>query len=243
MSLTEFNQDLNILFEKIKNGEKISLVRYGDGEYNIFRQNNYLCVDEFKYINNNIYYEKAREKLIKSIKYQEINYYVGIISACCYSSGYEGYKWMKEYSGQPENKLTWATIFGGANYQKALDEIVPILRKYETSIVLNKTADIKRLPFKVKEVFKIGFDAWINDYNIINDIKIYLNRSKNNNKIMLFSAGPLSKILIYELHKEYRNTVFIDIGSLFDQVMYDFKISRPNHILSNQIKDHHCKWY
>ena len=52
----------------------------------------------------------------------------------------------------------------------------------------------------------------------------YLQNSQPKDKLFLFSAGPLSNILIHQLFKKYPNNTYIDIGSCMDN-QHGLKVS------------------
>jgi hypothetical protein len=238
--ITEFKQDLNLIIDKLKKKEIFSLSRYGDGEYNILRKYEHNAINEFHYSPKLDIFDESRLKLIQSLQYKKENYIVGIIPACCYRSGYQGFKWMKEFSGQSENNLTWASIFWHANAMKSLKEMIPLFANYNVVAILNEKSKIDKLPFKIKKVFYVGYNAFINNWNLIEVVKNYIKLNKIEKHLFLFGVGPFSNILIYELNKEFYNNTYLDIGSMFDYMFFSFKSNRP---VPGQFDRHSCLWY
>lgn len=215
-----FKNDLIFFLNKIKNNEYFSLSRWGDGELMIIEKEfidlTNIKNGEFKFDPNDEKYNNVSENLIKSFKYVNDNYYVGIACRCCV--GDEKHNYMKKLSNQPETNLTWANIFVNSNYNFFIENYLKEFTKKDIIMVVNKKCDISKLPFKVEDVYYVGVDAWLNDYIIIDEIK---KKYKNEaNKIFLFAAGPLANIMCYELWNDMnKNNIYIDIGSTLDVIM------------------------
>ena len=67
---------------------------------------------------------------------------------------------------------------------------------------------------EIKKHFKVGKNSWINDLDIIEDVKKDANNNKN--VVFLFAAGVLSNIAVRELHEYNNKNFYIDIGSTLD---------------------------
>jgi len=216
-----FNKELYYFLDKIKNNINFSLSRWGDGELSILENKHidlrFIKNGEFRYDPNIKEYELVRNILIESYKYQDDEYYIGIACKCCV--GDDKYQYMKKLSEQKEENLTWANIFVNSNYNNFIDEYIPVFKEKEIIMVVNSRANVDMLSFKVKRVYKVGVDAWYNDYYIVNDLKKYIENNDITNHVFLFAAGPLANILTYELWKFNKNNTYIDIGSTLDVQM------------------------
>lgn len=224
-----FKGDFDKFLNKIKLGEHFSLSRWGDGELMILEDK---FIDlrnqkngEFRYDPNNSDYRYVKHMLDVSFCNKDDEYYIGIACPCCV--GDEKYNHMKKLSQQDEEHLTWANIYVNSNYKYFLSEFVPEMINHDVIMVVNEKADTSKLPFDVEKTYKIGTDAWLNDYSVVNKIKNDYQNSKD--KIFLFAAGPLANILTYELWFLNKNNTYIDIGSTLD-VQMGMKPTRGYHI-------------
>lgn len=215
-----FDGDFYKFINKIQSGEHFSLSRWGDGELMILedkfidlrKQKN----GEFRYDPELDEYKGVRNKLQLSYTSTDDEYYIGVACPCCV--GEEKYEYMKRKSHQDEEHLTWANIFVNSNYKLFLTEFVPAMNGRDVVIVANEKADTSKLPFNVEKTYKVGTDAWLNDYSVVDRIK-YEYRNKKD-RIFLFAAGPLANILTYELwFYMNKDNTYIDIGSTLDTQM------------------------
>ena len=103
---------------KIKEHKPFSLTRFGDGEWSIF-DGRFLDIrnkemGEFLYDPDR--HQKYRLKLTDSLLYQAKDYYVGIMTSCCLpKSKSGGHTLMLYMCNQPDENLTFATLFTNAN--------------------------------------------------------------------------------------------------------------------------------
>ena len=67
----------------------------------------------------------------------------------------------------------------------------------------------------------MGNNAWLHDYEIIQELKDYIRNSVNVGVVFLFACGPLSNYLITEIWKETQEHFLLDIGSVFDVDLYN----------------------
>lgn len=205
----KFDSDLRKVINKLKKREPFAFSKYADGELHIFVN---------KEINNGEFWfdpktnAEDRKRLINSFQYKDDNYFVGVCCSCCGSWGIS-HKWMVKQSGQNEENLTWANLFVNSNYQIYLNEMIPIYSEYEVVLVSNSASNLENLPFNIKKHFKIGKNAWVNDLNLLDEIKEYIDNNCSNHTLFLFCAGPYGNILTHQLFDHNKNNTYIDIGS------------------------------
>jgi hypothetical protein len=215
----KFNEDIEIVFKALKNKENFAFSKSADGEMMILMGENidilHKCNGEFKFDKNDKTDELYRKKLIESFTYKHKNYFVGIGCPCCI--GEKNYNWMKKLANQPPQNITWANIFVNSNYNYYLKNFIPEYENHKIILVCNHKADPSKFFNKnlIKD-FRIGTNAWKNDYNIIEEIKEYIHINNIENHLFLFAAGPFGNILVYELFKHYPNNIYLDIGSTLD---------------------------
>lgn len=214
-----FRGDLEIIFNALKNKENFTFSKSADGEMKILFGDDIniisKCNGEFKFENQDTSDHFYRNQLINSFQYNDDNYFVSVACSCCV--GVENYKRMKELCGLGDDKVTWANIFVNGNYSYFVENFIPEFMNHKVVLICNKKANPYNL-FKDNLVtdFRVGTNAWKNDYHIIDDIKKYIDENNIENHLFLFAAGPFGNILAYELHKHNNNNTYLDIGSTLD---------------------------
>lgn len=218
----EFSTELDRFNNKLKNGENFSLVRFGDGEMLVINGEaidlSKKCNGEHRYTPDDENDEQYREILEQSLLYQDERYFVGLPCRCCV--GDEHCESLRVQSRQDEAQLTWANIFVNANYPRFLDETLACFSATTNNLICHEKADIDGLPFAVSHTFRIGGNAWVNDYERLNsELSDYIEENQISGQTFLFCAGVLSNMLIYQLTKKYPDNTYIDLGSVFDSMM------------------------
>jgi len=213
-----FEGDFNKFLQKIVDGEPFSLSRWGDGELSILEGKNLDLREkgngEFRYDKDIEEYQRLRDDMYESYTYKDDNYYIGIACSCCV--GDDKYQYMKTLSLQDEDNLTWANIFVNSNYPKFEEQYVPIFSNITTNIVVNEKSSLLSLPFVPKKYWFVGTDAWLTNYQLIDEISDYILENNIENELFLFAAGPFANILTYKLWKASPKNTYIDIGSVLD---------------------------
>jgi hypothetical protein len=82
----------------------------------------------------------------------------------------------------------------------------------------HEDAKLDRLPFFVKD-FRVGYNAMINDYDKIEDIKKWIKEENIENHLFLFSASTFTNLAVMELFREFPNNTYIDIGTCLTPMM------------------------
>jgi len=220
--IKEFSTDLRRFNKKLLSKECFSLVRFGDGEMMVINGEkidlSQKCNGEHKYTPENKIDERFREILRESLVYQDKQYFVGLPCRCCV--GDNNCDRLRNQSGQNEKQLTWANIFVNSNYPIFLAETVDGIKSNTVSIICHLNADISALPFNVCNDFRIGSNAWVNDYDsLLEQIQSYIKAGEIRGQVFVFCAGVLSNMVILQLTKIYPENTYIDVGSVFDDVL------------------------
>ena len=218
--------------EKIRSGENFAFARYSDGELYIL-QNKELKLDQgliqigdhkqmgvyepadFKHFDP-IQHSEFQQKLIEAYQHKQSGYYKGITCSCCI--GKKEFDWQIDLHGGDDESLTWSNLWVNGNYPAFITQTLPIFYNKECVFVGHKKADISKFPFFVKD-FRVGYNAMINDYGKIEDIKNWIKENNIENHLFLFSASTFSNLAIYELFKEFPNNSYIDIGTCLTPMM------------------------
>jgi hypothetical protein len=228
-----FISDFNKIKKFIENNVNFSFTRFSDGELFVL-QNKRLELNEDHYIIGNSrgggWYNKEeqktfipgehefyRKKLEESLQCNLPNFYRGICTRP--DVDLETFNWMVNLAGGDSETLTWSNLLINGNYERYLNEIVPLFKNKEIIFIVNEGANIDKLPFKVKKDFRVGTNCFINDYDLIEEIKKYIVDNNIENHLFLVSAASLSNLLIHELHKASNKNTYFEIGSTLNPMM------------------------
>lgn len=232
---SNFIEDIQFIFKKLKNKEYFSFSKYADGEYKILKNEFITNCDGWTF--NPQTHQTEFSYLLESYKYSHPDYYVGISCPCCQPK--EHIEWMRNNVGT--KNVTWANIFVNANYNFFKENFIKEFKNWDGDVILvaNKLGLNKKLPFKVDFYMPIEIGAWINPYleHIINELKS--KAEEKNNQLFLFSGGPLGNILAHQLHLVNKNNMYLDIGSTINPWI----VGNNRGYLENQNTTHKiCVW-
>jgi hypothetical protein len=132
--------------------------------------------------------------------------------------GKEAFDWQVDLHGGDDESLTWANLWVNGNYPAFIMNTLPIFYSKDCVFVGHESADTSKLPF-IKKDFRVGYNAMINDYGKIEDIKNWIRENNIENHLFLFSASTFSNLAIYELFKEFPNNSYVDIGTCLTPMM------------------------
>ncbi len=171
-----------------------------------------------------------RKRLWDAFTFQSPRYLVGINCPHCNITD-EQFEWMRENSGQPEEQLTFATIYFYSNYQPYLAEVVPLYREYNTVLVCHETGIVENLPFRPARVFRNQYDAWRKDLSLADEIKAFIAEQDARGWLFLFCAGALGCVLAHELYDFCAENTCLDIGSSLDPYLFTGTLARNRRYL------------
>jgi hypothetical protein len=228
-----FESHFNLLKNKIENNENFAFLRFSDGELFVL-QNKRLELNENHYVIGNYLgvgnynkeeqkkfipedNQKERELLFDSLKHKQKNYFKGICTRP--DVDYETFKWQIDIAGGDDEHLTWANLFINGNYEKYLNEIVPMFKTKKIIMVVNESAKIEKLNFNIIKDFRVGTNCFINNLDIIDKIFNYIEENKISDCVFLISAASLSNLIIHKLYSNFPNNTYIDIGSSLNPIM------------------------
>lgn len=228
-----FNGDFQKIKNYLLNGTNFSFTRFSDGELFVL-QNKRLELNEDHYIigdqRGGGWYNKEeqktfipgdheffRKKLEESLSCNLPKYYRGICTRP--DVDLDTFNWMVDLGGGDSETLTWSNLWINGNYEKFINEIVPIFKTKKVILIVNESANINKLPFKVEKDFRVGTNCFINDYGLIDEIKNYINENNLKDYLILVSAASLSNLIIHELHKVNTNNTYLEIGSTLNPIM------------------------
>ena len=140
--------------------------------------------------------------------------------ACPECVGEENFEWAKRNSGLDDDHLTWSCLFVNSNHYYYRDEVVPIFKEYDVVLVCRRSATVQNLPFPVCRDFRVGTNAWKDDYSMVEEIRRYVKRENIKGSLFLFCEGPLSCIMAHQLHTLCQENTYLDIGSRLDPLLF-----------------------
>jgi len=221
-------EHLEIILKWIDDDKKFGLIRPGDGEYNILIDNTIKVYDKWEYKKGG----KLKNDLTKSLKNKSKNLYIGISCNCCIM-GKEIQEFYKNKINILDSQKTYANIFVNANYKKFIDYIM----KYDKDIYYVGPGKKESYEIKIKDRFTIDkylVNHWDTKGEIITN-QLYKWISNIENSLILFSAGPITKVWIPELLEKYPNNIYLDVGSSLDYYLDN------NAILRDYVKNKNTK--
>jgi len=100
-----------------------------------------------------------------------------------------------------------------------MEKIVPLFSKKKIVYILNENANTKNLPFEVVKEFKVGFNCFVNNYDMIEEIKEWIKKNDIEDHIFLFSASSLSNLMIHQLFDFCDKNAYLDIGTTLNPML------------------------
>lgn len=231
--MKDFVEDFYKLLALLKNGQPFAFNRFSDGELYIL-QNKELILDANQVkvghkITKGIYKEEDfkrfnpeehsfyRDRLVDSFLFDGANYFKGLSCRCCV--GEDNFKWQLDFlHGTNDEFCTWANLFVNGNYSRFIREMYPVFNNYKTVFICNEKADLSVLPFVVKD-FRVGYNAMINDYGLIETIKQWIEANSIRGYLFLFSASSFSKMAIHQLFHFCGENTYFDVGTTLNPFM------------------------
>jgi hypothetical protein len=231
--MKNFEDDFYKILELLKTREPFAFNRFSDGELYILQNMELILDDNLVKIGKRVEkgpYHTAdfkrfhpeehsfyRDRLVDSFKFTKRNYFKGLSCRCCV--GDENYQWQLDFHGEYDSNFTWANLLVNGNYPKFIREMYPVFNDYKAVFICNNKNDLSALPFVVKD-FRVGYNAMINDYGLIETIKNWIDKNRIEGHLFLFSASSLSKMAIHQLYEHSDRNTYIDVGTTLNPFMH-----------------------
>jgi len=231
----DFRQQIQSFEQKLRFGEPFAFTRYSDGELMVLKGWELELSNQIKFgeknnltIHNHAYPKEDhklfdpeehsfyKEKLKESLLFEKKGYYKGLISGDAPGELYDYQFTLLNKTKQEvtnDEHFTYADLFVNGNYGYFLEHLLPYFFNYKTVIVCNENANINTLPFPIVKDFRVGYNCFINNYGIIEDIKNYISDNNIENHLFLFSASSLSEVAIHQLYEFNDKNTYLDIGT------------------------------
>ena len=99
---------------------------------------------------------------MKAFTFRKKGHYKGICSLD--DIGPDTHKWLLDIHGPGDAEhLTFANVLINSNYRRYVDEMLPLYKERDIIYVVNESADLTELPFKVKKDFRVGTNCIVNN--------------------------------------------------------------------------------
>jgi hypothetical protein len=230
----EMINDFYEILALLREHEPFAFNRFSDGELYILQNKKLVLNNNVTQVGNIIHkhtYTKedhksfdplqkedmfARDRLIDAFRFSKKNYFKGISCKCC--CGIDDWKWQFTLIDPDEPNLTWANLLVNGNYKRFITEMYPLFNEYPTVFICHETANLSMMPFVTKD-FHVGYNAMINDYHKIDEIKKWINDNGIKGYLFLFSASTFSKFAIHQFYEFCDKNTYIDIGTTLNAFM------------------------
>tara|TARA_B100002019_G_scaffold157370_1_gene135521 strand:- start:555 stop:1304 length:750 start_codon:yes stop_codon:yes gene_type:complete len=224
---------LDDFLERLDEGEPFAISRWGDGEYRLLEMiplertpSQVASTNVWSFDPSNENERIAAKRITNSLSFESKGLYWGITCPSCSVCNIKGDKHYEMY--EDKTHLTYASLFVNGNHEEVQRTLPQILKKKNVVFVGNANANVEQLHFDVSKHFKVGNNAWLHDYEIIQELKEYISNFEGKGLVFLFACGPLSNYLITEIWKENQDHFLLDIGSAFDVYLYN-RVTRGFH--------------
>jgi hypothetical protein len=185
----------------------------------------------------------------EALIHRQNNYFKGLSCRCCIGGGgdrgQELFDWQLQKIGPgDEGNLTWSNLLINSNYLTFLKEVVPAIAQRKIVMVVNQAADLTDLGLPIVKDFRVGENCFINNYGLIDEIKIWIKDNNIKDHVFLIAASFLTNFINHQVYSIYPNNTFIDIGSSFNPFLKGIESRRAymDQLYNNQEDTRKCIW-
>lgn len=204
------NRPVEMLISKIhnllENNKPFAFARFNDGEIGGLLNKDFIASRGAQIISLNL-----KNKLLEALTFKSYNYWVGIPCPVCYP---EMHSFANNLLGDYEFK-TLAVELINRNYSKFIIEIVPLLKTRNIHWVGGTDQNLKLLlleGFNIISHTKVPTHNAFSAYEQIRGLYVQF----NTNDVVIISAGPLERVLVYEWFKIRPDLTILGLGSTLD---------------------------
>jgi len=203
-------EDFNFFINKINISTPFAVIRPADGEFHVLQNNTLTNIDNWTFTKNGKLHKDLTNAIFLA---SNKNCYVGIPCGCCnFNMG----KWYINNFNLHPLYTTFANIFVNKNWRNwtkfLIEERKPFIfigpNNLPDFFLVEKYINI---PLYLVNEWDTKGDEFLD--NILNEVKNY------KHKLILFSGGPVSKILISNAWNIHPHNIYLDVGSSLDIFM------------------------
>ena len=215
-SSMSMKDSLTFIIEKIKSKTSFGLIRPSDGEYKILQNETLTNCDNWTFNSGGI----LQKHLLEAVSTIDKNLFIGIPCNTCNKPWNCTDKIYNDYINLykvPIEQRTYANIFGNSNWKTFIE----FIKSYEEKIYLiTSGTSISTSTFKIFETFEID-KYLVNNWDTVWETETkrlldFISEGNLNNQLILFSAGPISKVWIPMCMKKNPNNMYVDVGGAID---------------------------
>tara|TARA_B110000495_G_scaffold64587_1_gene54943 strand:+ start:1934 stop:2632 length:699 start_codon:yes stop_codon:yes gene_type:complete len=203
----------------LKKKTPFSYNRFNDGEWQIISNISKTFRREYSFKRHVPSHQSFRKQLESALKHQGDSYYVGMVDKRIKHGTY--YTEMIQSANQPTRNTTSAVLFTNENYKFYMNNIYPIYTLYTNIVMIcNPEVNIKKLSFSKNVKYVVNTpppNAWEKLPGIQSQLDSIIDTIPSHT-LFLFSAGPISKVLIKNSYIKNDTHTYIDVGSLHDLI-------------------------
>lgn len=234
--MKDFHGEIVKFYERLEQGRPFCLNRFGDGEWLAIQGIPTAIVGGEWTYEPSPAHEHARQQLIEAFRYTDPNYHVGILCPHCLKQP-TLHTAMREFAQQPDEQLTYATVFVNANYSYFLEHYIPWLQQRSNIILVsNANSNLENFPIVFRHWYPVQYNAWVKDQQLIESFLV----AGHQNQIVLISAGPFGKILAHQWWTRNPQNIYLDVGSTLDKWLRNDANARP--YLTGADQNTRCHW-
>ena len=205
--------DLLMIINKIKTKTSFGLIRPSDGEYKILQNETLTNCDNWTFKSGGI----LQKQLLEAVSTIDPNLFIGIpCNTCnkpwnCTDKIYDDY--INKYK-VPLGQRTYANIFGNSNWKIFIEFIKSYKEKIHLITSGTSTSD-KSIKFEIFIIDKYLVNNWDEKWEEETK-RLFDFIEDKQNELILFSAGPISKVWIPMCMKKNPNNMYVDVGGAID---------------------------
>jgi len=229
------DSEFSKIWQKVEDGENITILRYGDGERAIMTGKVVIAQEGWK---STDYVSQLGNDLLDSLKLIDDKVYYGVSCPCC---DLEAYYWYKTRINAPN--ITFANLWVNANYTKFIKRFEVLKR--DAVVIANHRAEGKPIGnLNILKYYTIGDDC-INFWDKNKDellTQIKSDYGNDRNLLFVISAGPMSEPIIADLFRNNPDNCYLDFGSSIDKYFHE-KQTRPYEDKNSVYAKQNCWMY
>lgn len=165
--------------------------------------------------------------LVQALQHKQLDYYRGLPCGTCWPLHRKLAD--KIITGFEDRFLTSAVVLTNRNIKKFIEAFKGISKEHKIYWIGGTNQSMQDLyqigGIKTTAAHMVtNKDSWTQYEMIKNTIEreITIDACQHNIEIFAFSCGPMSRVLVHTLFKQFPNKTFLDLGAVFDHYTKDY---------------------
>lgn len=202
-------EKINEILDNLSNRVPQALARFNDGEMGGILNVNFVAARGDQVVNQSL-----SNALKEALEYEQCNYWKGIPCEICFPKYYDE---AKKIVRVDYPYLTKAVVNTNRNWKKVIEEFPKRTKGRNVKMVVGVDQDLfnlsKVLNWEIQEWFRLPLQ---NAWGVCDWMKSTIWEDLIPGDIVLFSCGPLARVLVRRWFEKRPDCTFIDVGSTFD---------------------------